>query len=76
MYVCEVCHRKLCSYHHVVVTFGPCELCRQNAECFDCVSSAPVTKAEIQAQTDRKAWDIAIYRNVKQVKYTREKKEP
>lgn len=76
MFVCQVCHPKLCSFHHVIVTFAPCEFCRIEAECVDCVSSAPVTKAELEAQIDGKAWSIEMYRHAKLVKYPRKPKEP
>lgn len=46
MYVCRACHEG-CPTSHVMVTFGPCEVCRREDECVDCVSSKPVTRAEL-----------------------------
>jgi hypothetical protein len=73
MYVCEVCHRKLCSMNHVVLTYAACELCQRNAECVDCVSSSPMTAAEIEAQNKNKEIIIGIYKHTKEVYYPRRK---
>jgi hypothetical protein len=73
MYVCESCHGKICQGQHVLVTFAPCELCKLDAECFDCVSRNPVTKAELEAVRQRRNWITNIYLHCGQLEYPRPK---
>jgi hypothetical protein len=73
MYVCEVCHRRLCSMNHVVLTYAPCELCRRNAECVDCFSVGPLTREELEAQSKNKEILIGMYKHTKEVYYPRRK---
>ena len=78
MVVCESCHRKICSGSHVMVSFGPCELCRLEAECFDCIASHPVTAEEIRKDEERRTSTrvavVRMYRHTGLLKYPRDKK--
>lgn len=76
MFVCEVCHKKLCSTQHMTFTYGPCELCRKEAECFDCVASTPITKEELEAAARAadhwRKHSRAVYLNTRQLKYPKD----
>lgn len=62
-----------------MVTFGPCEECGRETECWDCVASFPVRKEEIEKA---RSADFAlrksqgeIYRSVTQVEYPSRKRK-
>lgn len=75
MFVCGECHKKLCSTEHSTISLGPCELCRKEAECVDCVASRPLTKEELEAASRNidlwRKHTRAVYLNTRQLKYPR-----
>lgn len=77
MYVCGACHRGVCSGSHVLVSFGPCELCRKETELVDCVAGHPVTAEEIRKREEsresfRKV-NRMMYRHTELLEYPRKK---
>jgi len=37
MFICKGCHSKTdCKSLHIFSSYGPCEVCGKNAECYDC----------------------------------------
>jgi hypothetical protein len=54
-----------------MVTFAPCEVCKLEAECFDCVSQNPVTKGELEAVQQTKNWLTKMYLHCGRLEYPR-----
>lgn len=71
MFVCEACHKKRCKGTHVLVSYGACEFCRRRAECFDCVATFPVTKAELEGVERMHAKLVGMYRHTGTLEYPR-----
>ena len=76
MFVCGPCHRGSgCNAYHVMVSFGPCEVCRRETGCCDCVASWPVTTEEIRRYEARvvsyRERTNAAYRHAPRLEYQR-----
>lgn len=53
MFICAECREKNGCFHVVPVSYGPCEVCGKNGECFDCGHShLPRTVAEMEREPD------------------------
>lgn len=73
MYVCTVCHRKLCNMNHILFTWAPCGVCGKNTECVDCVMSRSVDPPAHGASLAVRKINVWMYRNVKEIEYPRKK---
>lgn len=74
MFVCADCHsRMMCRVEHSTVSFGTCEVCREEGECHDHVASRPVTKAELAATSGWKSMQLRIYQCGPRLEYPRRK---
>jgi hypothetical protein len=69
MFVCNICHRKICHTDHLLVTWTLCQVCLKDAECVDCIVGRPTDPTDEKTSARTRAWNMHMYRNVKRVHY-------
>jgi hypothetical protein len=69
MFVCNYCHRKICSTDHLLVTYTLCQVCQKKAECVDCVAGRPANPTDERTAETVREWNVHMYRNVKRLRY-------
>ena len=72
MYVCSICHRRVCATEHLLLTWTTCQVCKKATECVEC---APRKMEDFNPRSSVRNYVVEMYRHTGLVDYPKKKKE-